>query len=430
MARDHIIDIGIVDRSARKIGYIDQIDPTTLSNRSDGIDVEGYERIAFQMISGISGTSSVRLECVYSIDGTNWIPSGYDAFRPVDGIYTFNTRNFPIVALEVSAIDAAESTILFAWHASVRGDDRDYEPISTGVTHGGDMSISGNNININRGSGVIVDSHSDGLEPVSKLIYWDDTSINGTLSLTTNSIFIFMQANGVPTFTESISDFSDVRSMVFLGSAVYDSSGAPLRVVSTPHVSATAAATLGDVLTTIFSRQGLFISGSSGDLSIDNSAGILIRPGINWQTSRSDPNRVSISSGTSISFDYALADGSIYSSSNTALDNLSYESGGAGSVTSIGGVSSQSTIQHVFVAIDGTFRVMYGQTVYADLATGVNSLALDLDGLVIEKGFLAEHCHLVSVVFTQDCSDISSQTDCRIIDAYRGPFGSPFVLSG
>ena len=102
------------------------------------------------------------------------------------------------------------------------------------------------------------------------------------------------------------------------------------------------------------------------NLALANTTGRLFGLGIGFITNGNySPTVVSVPAGAPTTFQYRTQN-SASTTNTTLIDPTTYDN--AGIATSIGGSNNQATNQRVYLLVDGSIRVQYGQTIYGTIS--------------------------------------------------------------
>jgi hypothetical protein len=302
--------------------------------------------------------------------------------------------------------------------------------MSTGVISGGDISVNGSNpaaIDISALVGYVVDEFTDPDNPTvtrvdlpGQTVPLDGPALARTITwwLSTSTGSIIQQA------TEPSNE--QRRSHLVLG--VTAQAGGSIFVDQTlPTVLAQPINQFMDLLTALgpFSITGNLITPNGANLMVNHSAGSLFSKSANHYAGSlltRNPHVVPTLAQTPAQYRYITATGLAFGVLRNTIDVANYDLGGV--ITPVGGGSSTSTIQRVWLFATNNaaaqLAVQYGQVTYPTLANAID--AIGQSGHVVNPQLRAGTL-IAYVVVTRTATNLSDTAQARIFLASK--FATP-----
>ena len=290
--------------------------------------------------------------------------------------------------------------------------------LSTSSTFGGELSINVDNtkFDIAAGSGYVVNNYTDPENPTFTKVDWDDRIGVTPTFLATNLIsFIAIDANGDIFQSATILDNDDRKDYILLGFLVHTNLANIEKVGSLHLWNKDVLAWVRDF---IFSQGGrVNIDGGNAytyngsNLNIDKSGGEIFGTGINYSANKKNPNILSTSSQTALTFLRANRDTPLSNLvPSTTIDPNNYDPDGTGLVAVPNGFC---TVQFIYYDPNSEITlIQYGQYLYDSMKKAVGSYDKDEFIEVPEvDGVLARG----AIVVCQGATDLSDRTQAKFI---------------
>lgn len=306
------------------------------------------------------------------------------------------------------------------------------ETAATGLVSDGTVfPATATTIDVNAGTGEIVDGYTDRRNPTRINVAWPDTfgfavSMPDPIGLTV----IFVDATEVVQQQPAPITATQRRNAVQLG-FVYYKDGAIEEVIQAGILSNEVGNTLYDWMffTPSSDRvQGMGVNPVSGQLQIWGDAGTLISPGSNVTASITNPNIFTLTAigSTSVAepFDVLFADGSTYLLAQTNIPKF-YESA-PGVATALSG--QDAVIHYVYRPFSNEFYLQLGSKTYPGGKEARDSLDIDRAGYT---AFVGANTTLLSAQVYADrtSSDFADSTKAGIVSLIGDGAGSSGGIS-
>jgi hypothetical protein len=166
------------------------------------------------------------------------------------------------------------------------------------------------------------------------------------------------------------------RKNIFLGVVLHPTRNEIQNINNKVDFDVSPISALRDLWTPLkLINQGVIVSANGANLSINSSAGVLWGNGIGWPTNQLNPNSISITPQSPVTFQYRTQLGPIsggtapYTGDTIFIDPNNYDLNGV--VTAVGGGSNSSTNQRVYLYPNEDIVIQYGQQVYVNLTAAV-----------------------------------------------------------
>lgn len=297
--------------------------------------------------------------------------------------------------------------------------------ITTGLIGGGVMTqASSTSFSITQGLAIIADYVTTPLTPTVNRFTIPAQTITLTAGQLAQGVTWWVSdTNGNITSLNAQPTADQRRTSIQLG-VVITSANVIVQVVSDPVYPPQIANQLQDLIYAlgVFSTQGNQITANGANLSMNKSAGMMFSGSGNYAADPNNLHSVSNPAETPVSFRYVTQLTNSFSANKTVLDPTSYDNGGV--ITAIGGGSSQSTIQRVFLAATGTagtqLTVQYGNVIYPNLSTAQQSIGA---GPFLKNPDIGLTTLIAWVVTTRICTSLQDTTNASIILANK--FATP-----
>ncbi|RKZ56252.1 MAG: hypothetical protein DRQ44_16895, partial [Gammaproteobacteria bacterium] len=276
-------------------------------------------------------------------------------------------------------------------------------PLATGVTNGGEVTLSAGNVSVTGGKGIVA-SYTEGLIPEFSYISWVETSSFPDLDLSKyNTIYVEPPATrGDPGVVKSQTGVPPVGfeyNYIVLG-LVNPNLDIARSFRTFPADPLSQTRTLSRFLGIL--KKGMNYSGNT-DLTFTRSQGGLHSWGVNWGPE--NPNKVDFDADDEVIFKYALSTG-IQSDTDTDLDNTQYDDGGT--LVDVG--SKIYTYQRVYQSFSGEVVLLYGQSTHRSESWAIDAISKDVNSLMVPEELSEKYTWVGTVVLSKDVDDSTSYT--------------------
>jgi hypothetical protein len=207
------------------------------------------------------------------------------------------------------------------------------------------------------------------LPDVINVYYTGGTNISVTNIATADATYLLINSADTLYQQTTFPTPQQRRQNIFIGKVVHPNRSTILALNNTVDYDVSPISSLRDLWTPIkLINDGIIPSANTG-LTFQTSLGKLFGNGIGWATNQLNPNSIDIPAKAPASFFYRTRTGGT-SSAVTNIDPTKYDLNGV--ITSVGGAGSDdSTNQRIYLYPTGVINVLYGQTIYNNLAAAV-----------------------------------------------------------
>ena len=300
------------------------------------------------------------------------------------------------------------------------------EPHPTGVYSGGAMTELGTVLTVAAGTGIIVDSYTDQLNPVYTPVSWAEQTIDFGSVTDREFSYPFIDAAGVLDFDDVRPDPSALRKAIYLGRAVHDISTGDLLTSRPEHMlPGQTAQMLADFFYAInvpFLFQGGKVT-PNADLTYATEDSRWFGPAESWQQDPDDPNIANNPGANPQEFQYIDANGVLLGAATTLVDPTQYEEP-LGTIIPIPGSPNRTTIQRLWTGISGIHIMQYGQQFYETLEEAINHVWAD-EAAFTENPYISASGGTLIAYFVMEnaATDLQDGTDVVILDPAGLPIG-------
>jgi len=249
-----------------------------------------------------------------------------------------------------------------------------YAQADTGVlTFTGLTTNSATTINIGAVNGQIVDNETNPLAPVrTSVTYAGVTGVTVTTVGSGSASYVMLSSAGVISFQNTFPTSAERKAKIWLGKVAHPA-GVITLVVNEPDYVTSPIALTRDLFQDIgpYINNGIFPYPNGANLNINITGGTVTGDGINFVTSRTDPNHFEALPSILANFVIRTQTGGATTAVNTITPSV-YDN--AGTITAIGGGAGATTIQHVEYTPGLGYSVQLGQTVYATFSEAVGAV--------------------------------------------------------
>ena len=252
--------------------------------------------------------------------------------------------------------------------------------ISTGIyLYTGTTQGTGSTINISPIRGWIVyNTYERSTDPlVINVDYSGGTNIPLTNLSTSDSTFLLVNSASTIVQQTTFPTAQQRRENIYLGKVVHPSRVSITSINNTVDFDVSPMSAIRDVWSPLkLINLGIVISPNGVNMNINSSAGTLWGNGIGWTTNQLNPNSITLTGQSPVTFQYRtqfgpITGGTVPTGNTTTIYPDYYDNNGV--VTAVGGGSNSSTNQRVYLFPTGLIRIQLGQTVYASLAAAVSA---------------------------------------------------------
>jgi len=297
------------------------------------------------------------------------------------------------------------------------------QDLSTGLIKNGAISINADPTKYNISAGIGVITNYDNPEiPTCTIVNFAATTGKTPTYLTSGNItYVAINSSGVIVEQATAFTTSQRRDLIILG-AVIHSNLTTINVVN--NISAPTNADtnqLHDLMSYIgaLNLTGNKYTANGANLSLDKSAGIIFKPGVNFANDWKKPHELDEALQTLLTFRYRTQTG-VEGSDVTVLNPALYDL--AGVLTTV--PSNKFTIQTVTMFQTGLTRIQYGQNIYNSLAEAENAILTR--AFVVESNIAMNGITRAYIILRNSTTSLQNVSDAKIIEAQK--FGG--VASG
>ena len=242
----------------------------------------------------------------------------------------------------------------------------------TGMTQG-----TGQTINVAYARGWVVrNTYSYATSPdVTSVYYTGGTNIPLTYLNSADVTYILINSGSTLYQQTTFPTPQQRRENIFLGKVVHPNRSTITSINQTVDFDVSPMAAIRDLWTPLkLINQGVIVSANGVNMNINSSAGTLWGNGIGWTTNQQNPDSISMSGQSPVTFQYRtqlgpLTGGSVTTGNTTTINPAYYDLNGV--VTTVGGGSNESTNQRIYMFPTGLIRIQLGQKTYSSLSNAV-----------------------------------------------------------
>jgi len=257
------------------------------------------------------------------------------------------------------------------------------------------ISSTADEVEIVAGLGIAVDSYTDPSDPPVLIgIQWGQINepITAEPPVAGSIVWYSMASTGVPAvppqrggvsvFVGELKQYSQAptpslgRLEVFLGVTIHN--GTVWEDVSNPKVINQAAETLREIAVSVLSPTTIISGGATREIAsfqLEIDEGVIWENNRNWHNDKSDPNREALPFSSPILFKYTNRDFTDVGALGSIIDASMYDN--AGTVESISGAATTSTIQRLYLDQANNYWMLWGQNTYANFSAALASISAD-----------------------------------------------------
>ncbi len=301
--------------------------------------------------------------------------------------------------------------------------------LEKGITGIADMTgpivINGlTDVDVPAGNGYIVDYYTDYTNGDITPVTWTAQTI-AIPNLGGDAFTILYVDNaGVIQTTNSVLTPTQQRERIILGETINNTTASQiLFVINSPRpINATSQSFLDASEFKGPSYEGGTVDqtqdvGTNGALSLSITAMDVFQLGINWHTSKSNPNIITYPATDPSTWTELLQDGTVVDVAETLLSGVLFDDGtSTPAIVPTDGGGRRTTIQYIFKLINGELFIQLGQTVYTDLTIAGAALDEDIKSFVVFPGLDISGRPLAAILITQNATDIADPTQVDIVN--------------
>lgn len=291
---------------------------------------------------------------------------------------------------------------------------------SSGWLSGGTLSVNANpaKFDITSGYGLILDKHTDPLNPTYKLVSWNSSTANTVTNLATwNVTLIGIDSTGAIVQFQATDLNASFRDYILLGSLVH-SNHTSISAVSDVTIATgfSIGESLADLTTAIgpINESGNVYSANGANLNINKSAGVAFAYGINAKVDEKNPNRVTIASATAPTFFNSYRNGSGgYTVGTSSTINADQYDDGSGVLATV--PNNKWTIKRIYTSTAFT-AVEFGQHYYSSQSEALSAIATESHAVNPDLSTFLLRCYLV---VKKGATALNDTTTATFIEASR-----------
>lgn len=199
------------------------------------------------------------------------------------------------------------------------------------------------------------------------------------------------------------------RLKAFIGRVNHPNRTTIQSTFNSPNLVTKTNAQLYDLMDSLgpFNQSGNQITPNGANLSLNRAAGVIYRRGINYAADPENPHEKTFSSATVANL-FRSTQNAIGTTLFTTLDVANYDNGSG--VVAVGGGSSESTNQRVYLLASGNLAVQYGQHTYGSLAAAV--AAIPNESFVPNENILSSGVLIGVVSCTKNATAANNDNQC------------------
>lgn len=248
--------------------------------------------------------------------------------------------------------------------------------ISTGVFGFSGITLaSSSTFNVGAVEAWIVDNTTFPLNPsVTYVSYSGQTNIPSLYYTAGTETYLLLTSAGTLTQQTTYPTPRQRRQEIYLGKMGHGNRTSLINAFNEPDLDVSPISQLRDMFTPIkLINENVYPSAYTG-LTFGTSSGTIWGLGINFVNDDLNPSSLTVSGNTITTFQYRTQTGGT-ASNITTIDPGNYDLNGI--ITAIGTPAKQATNQRIYLLQNGQFRIQYGQTKYADLATAIAAVSTE-----------------------------------------------------
>lgn len=280
---------------------------------------------------------------------------------------------------------------------------------STGLLAGCALSVqSSTQVRIAAGLLGFADYTASPANPVRSVLAFPQTDVTITAIASQPVTYLAVDSAGAITQQATPLTNTQRRTLVPVGVAVHTNLSSINTVNSLPAVVRAGIAQLLDYLNYRGRlHKGLEYAANGANLQLNRSAGTIFAVGGNFHTSPLDPNVISLSGQTGLTFRYRTSAGEP-AGDVTNVASSTYNPTGS-TLTAV--PSNDWTVQRIYVFPSGLTRIQYGQATYPNLAAAI--AGWQTEAFITETN-LADNGVPVGLIFVKEgATDLSNPAQAK-----------------
>ena len=274
----------------------------------------------------------------------------------------------------------------------------------TGVlTFAGLTTNSSTTINIGACTGWIQDNETNPTSPVSIYVnYAGATNVTVTTVGSGLSSYVMLSSSGVISFQNTFPTSAERKAKLWLGKVGHPT-GTITTVGNEPDFITSPLAQYRDLAQAFgYVNNGVFPYANGANLNINITQGTIFGDGINFVTSKTNPDYVTMGPNTAATFMYRTQNGGS-TGGVTLIDPTKYDN--AGTITTVPS-NNNATIQYIYAVPPLGFIIQYGQTVYATFNDAI--AAVGKDATVVYPNLINNATLIGVLVTTKDATALNN----------------------
>ena len=369
-------------------------------------------------VSGYSGTSGTSGGSGYS--GASGV-SGYSGTSGTSGVSGYSGTSG---TSGVSGYSGTSGVSGISGHSGILPPElmkNFYNLMSTGLINGGELTVNGvdgTKVDVAAGTGIIVDNHTDPLNPIMTQVTWGAQSkVDPYIGLTELS-GVYIDVTGTVGFLDDAAPTNEQRrDFIFLGWTDHADGSVTLReAYNEPYWCLDNFNQLQDFVDNFgaFNIWGNYYTAAGSDLTIQRSEGQVFDNGTNYIVSKKSPNIITTTTENPTNMTYYHRDsGGEWVNSNapvSAIDPIQYDT-----PTGLLPVpAGKWTIQVVtYYAPQNKTSIQYGQTCYNTKEEALSALQVTITFNPYNRWDVLR----ARIVVSKECTNLLDTTRAEIISA-------------
>lgn len=236
----------------------------------------------------------------------------------------------------------------------------------------GITKTSNTTFSVSKAKGWIIDNTTNTTTPLLKFVnYSGATNIDSPYRTTNTITYLLLTSGSTLMMQPTVPTPQQRRQNIFLGKISHPDKENFSIAFQVVDFDISPISQLRDMFISIPLINNGIYPYANANLTFNNTEGTLYGLGINFPNDYLNPNSISVSSQTPVSFQYRTKTGGTLTTTNN-VDPSHYDNNGIRTI--IPAPAKQATNQRIFLLQDGSFRIQYGQTIYSDLTTALSAV--------------------------------------------------------
>ena len=293
---------------------------------------------------------------------------------------------------------------------------------NTGViSFSGLSKVSSSTFNVGPVQGYIVDDTTNPTIPFLTFVNYSGGVHTDNYVNTDYETFVYITSGGTIGQQPTPLTAQQRRQNILLGKLGHPDKTVINLVFSQPDYVLTPLGQLRDMFIPInLINGGVYPSANTG-LTMNTTSGNIYGLGINFTSNKLNPNSLYISGQTPCTFQYRTQTGGSITNTTT-IDVLNYDLNGV--ITALSG--TKATNQRIYLLQNGTFRIQYGQHVYANFAEAIQNL--QTEDFTIFPNFINNAVLIGVLTVLSSATDLTDTSKARFFFASK--FGETVGATG